>query len=249
MDKYSIYLVFFSFPCFCYSIRNKKSNKNEIEHIVMTQKINKNIKKDSSENSQANVYQGVSSFILEIIKIVFLAFIIIIPIRIFLFQPFFVQGASMEPNFENNQYLIVNELGYKKTTIGIGSQAWWQVNPFRKIERQKVIVFRYPLNPSKFFIKRVIGLPGERIKIEKGRIFIFNQEHPKGFILDEKAYLPIGVKTMGEMTVILKKNQYFVMGDNRMFSSDSRSWGPVPASDIIGKVELRAWPLNQIKLY
>jgi signal peptidase I len=215
----------------------------------MTQKVNKDVKVSLSENSQNTVYQGVGSFILEIIKIVFLAFIIIIPIRIFLFQPFFVQGASMEPNFENNQYLIVNELGYKKTTLGVGSYNWLQINPFRKIERQKVIVFRYPLNPQKFFIKRVIGLPGEKVKIENGKVTIFNKEHPNGFFLDEKAYLPMGVKTLGDMTITLKNNQYFVMGDNRMFSSDSRSWGPVPASDVIGRVELRAWPLNKIKLY
>ncbi len=215
----------------------------------MVQQKDKKVNVSLSEDSRSNAYQGVGSFILEIIKIIFLAFIVIIPIRIFLFQPFFVQGASMEPNFENNQYLIVNELGYKKTTIGVGLHPWFQVSPFKEVERQKVIVFRYPLNPSKFFIKRVIGLPGERVKIEKDQVTIFNQEHPNGFILNEKAYLPLGVRTAGDMTVTLKKDQYFVMGDNRMFSSDSRSWGPVPVDNIIGKVELRAWPLSKLKIY
>jgi len=201
-------------------------------------------KKDHTDS-----YQGVGSFILEIIKIIFLAFVIIVPVRVFLFQPFFVQGASMEPNFENNQYLIINELGFKETTINFSSHTLLQVNSFRKIKRQKVIVFRYPLDPRKFFIKRIIGLPGEKIQIANGKVTIFNSVYPGGFILDEKAYLPAGLKTVGNLTITLKNNQYFVMGDNRMFSSDSRSWGPVPKSDIIGEVMLRAWPLDKFSIY
>lgn len=194
-------------------------------------------------------YYGVGGFIMEIVKVFLLAFIIIFPVRVFLFQPFFVQGASMEPNFENNQYLIVNEFGYKKTVADIGNTTLFTVNPFKEIQRQTVIVFRYPKNPTQFFIKRVIGLPGEKIQIKDGKVTIFNAENPDGKVLDESAYLSSKVVTNGDMVINLKKDEYFVMGDNRMFSSDSRSWGPLPEEDVIGRVLLRAWPLNQVSVF
>ena len=200
------------------------------------------------KNNQEN-YQGVGGFILEIIKIIALAFIIIVPIRVFLFQPFFVQGSSMEPNFEDGQYLIVNELGYKETDLNIGSNNLFAVKPFKEAARQSVVVFRYPLDQSKFFIKRVIGLPGETVQIKDNQVIIFNKQHPNGFVLNESAYLSSDVITNQDQTVQLGPDQYFVMGDNREFSSDSRAWGPVPVSDLIGEVELRAWPLNKISVY
>jgi signal peptidase I len=201
------------------------------------------------ESNRGSGYQEAGSFVWEIVKIVALAFIIIIPIRVFLFQPFFVQGASMEPNFEDKQYLIVNEFGYKKTLVKIAGSTILDVKPFKDIERQKVVVFRYPLDPSKFFIKRVIGLPGEKVEIREGKILIYNQENPDGFALDERQYLQATLRTNGNMSIALKSDEYFVMGDNRMFSSDSRSWGPVPEKDIVGKVLLRAWPLDKISAY
>ena len=189
-------------------------------------------------------YQGVGEFILEIIKIVALAFIVIVPIRVFLFQPFFVQGASMEPNFEDGQYLIINEFGYKETDLKV-----LNVDSFKELDRQRPVVFRYPLDPKKFFIKRIIGLPGEKVQIKNSEITIFNDEHPNGFVLDEKEYIPMSTSTKGDLTTTLKDNQYFVLGDNRSFSSDSRMWGPVPKNDIIGEVLLRAWPLDKISVY
>lgn len=194
-------------------------------------------------------YQGVARFILEVVKIVILAFIIIVPIRVFLFQPFFVQGASMEPSFEDGQYLIISELGFKETSIGFNTHNFFKITPFRDIKRQGVMVFRYPLDSRKFFIKRIIGLPGEKLQIKNGQVIIFNNENPKGFILDEKEYLPLGLKTPGEAVVAISPDEYFVMGDNRMFSSDSRAWGPISASDIIGEVALRAWPFDKISVY
>jgi len=204
---------------------------------------------ENNKNQEDYSYQGVGEFILEIIKVVALAFIIIVPIRVFLFQPFFVQGASMEPNFEDGQYLIINEFGYKETNIKIGDHSILDIDSFKDIERQRVVVFRYPLNPQKFFIKRVIGLPGEKIQIKDNKITIFNQEHPDGFILDEKSYIPISNQTKGDETITLSDNQYFVMGDNRLYSSDSRVWGPVSKEDIIGAVSLRAWPLDKLSIY
>ena len=203
----------------------------------------------SEEGDASNSYQSVGGFVLEVIKIIILAFVIIFPIRVFLFQPFFVQGASMEPNFEDGQYLIVNEFGVKETDFSFNSHELLKIDPFKEIPRQRVVVFRYPLDTTKFFIKRVIGLPGETVKVKDGQVTIFNAAHPDGFVLDEKSYLPVGLKTAGDLTITLSDKQYFMLGDNRMFSSDSRVWGPVPTSDIVGEVALRAWPLDKISIF
>lgn len=194
-------------------------------------------------------YYGVGGFIFEIVKIFFLAIVIIVPIRVFLFQPFFVQGASMEPNFENKQYLIVNEFGYKETRVGLGENTLFTVKSFKELERQEVVVFRYPKDPKTFFIKRIIGLPGEKIEIKNNKIIIYNGESPEGFVLDEGDYLPEGTRTTGAAVVALKDDEYFVMGDNRLFSSDSRSWGPISKEDVIGKAFVRAWPLDKISIF
>jgi len=200
-------------------------------------------------NGKKESYFGVGSFLLEIIKVFILALVIITPIRIFLFQPFFVQGASMEPNFEDGQYLIINELGYKETEIGLGDKSIFSVDSFKELKREDVVVFRYPKDPKQYFIKRVIGLPGEKIKISEGKVQIFNKENPDGIILDESGYLPQGLKTQGELTEQLGVNEYFVMGDNRSGSHDSRAWGPVDKKFIIGRVLIRAWPFGEAAIY
>lgn len=163
-------------------------------------------------------------FVWEIIKIVVVALVIVVPIRYFLFQPFFVKGQSMEPNFEDGNYLIVDEISYR----------------FRDPQRGEVVVFKYPRNPSQRYIKRIVGLPGETIEIKNGQIAIDNE---KGYqVLEEAGYLPLGIYTSGEIKVNLAGNEYFVLGDNRTSSSDSRSWGSLPREDIVGRVFLRAWP-------
>jgi len=167
----------------------------------------------------------------EILKTVIISLVIIIPIRYFLIQPFFVQGASMEPNFLDGDYLIIDEITYR----------------FDGPERGDVVVFRYPLDTSQFFIKRVIGLPGETIKIEDGRIFIYEKDSQTPIILSEVEYLRDGY-TAGNMEVVLKDNEYFVLGDNRGSSSDSRKWGAVPENDIVGRVWVRAWPFNRLEI-
>lgn len=194
-------------------------------------------------------YYGVGSFIVEVIKVFLWALIIILPIRFFLFQPFFVQGASMEPNFEDGEYLIINELGYKQTDISVKGNNLFTVSSFKELERGDVIVFRYPKNPSQFFIKRVIALPGEKITIKDGQVIIANDENPSGFIMDESEYLPADLKTSGELMRTLTDDQYFVMGDNRGASHDSRAWGPLPKDKVIGRVLLRAWPVARASIY
>lgn len=168
-------------------------------------------------------------FIVEIIKIFIISLAIIIPVRYFLIQPFFVKGSSMEPNFSDGEYLIIDEISYR----------------FREPERGEVIVFKYPLDPSQYYIKRIIGLPKEEIKIIGQEIYIYNEEYPQGIKLNE-SYLDLNFGTSGETTIFLGDGEYFVLGDNRMASSDSRSWGKLRRNYIIGRVWLRCWPLDQI---
>lgn len=168
----------------------------------------------------------------EVAEVVLIAVVTVFAIRTFLMQPFLVSGASMEPNFDTGNYLLVDELTYR----------------LRAPERDEVVVFKYPNDPSVFYIKRIIALPGERIVLNNGEIKIFNGQHPEGFIPDE-FYLDKNLKTLGNMDVTLDKNDYFVMGDNRSFSYDSRSWGPLPKDNIVGIVRLRLFPIESIKAF
>jgi signal peptidase I len=172
-------------------------------------------------------------FIWDFVKVVVIALAIILPIRYFIFQPFIVSGSSMEPNYTNGQYLIIDEISYR----------------FKEPQRGEVLVVRYPNDPKQYFIKRLIGLPGERIEIDNGRVKIYNEENPQGVTLSEP-YLPNQGLTFphntaiigGKRTITLKSNEYFMMGDNRLASSDSRDWGPLSEKDIIGKVFVRVLP-------
>jgi len=165
------------------------------------------------------------SFFWEITKIVIIALAIVIPIRYFIFQPFLVKGHSMEPNFEAGDYLIVEEVSYR----------------FRDPHRGEVIVFRYPQNPSKRYIKRIIGLPGETVEVRDGNIFLNNN------LLSEENYLQALLRTPGNILITLNENEYFVLGDNRFASYDSRRWGALPGEDIIGRAFIRAWPITALE--
>jgi len=211
-----------------------------------------------SHRADPDVYQkiaddeevyGVGMFLWEIVKIGILAFIIIIPVRVLFFQPFFVQGASMEPNFHDGEYLVVGEFGYKETDIGFGNTDLFRVMPFKELHRGDTVVFRPPGIVGQFFIKRVIGLPGETVEINNFHIIIKNAQFPSGFNLDERAYLLPSVETTGDRVLTLGANEYFVLGDNRTASKDSRAFGPVPEDRITGKVLLRAWPFDRFSIF
>jgi signal peptidase I len=175
-----------------------------------------------------------ADFSLEIIKIIIISLAIIIPVRYFLIQPFYVKGASMEPNFYNHEYLIIDEISYR----------------FNLPARGDIVVFRPPHDKTgDFFIKRIIGLPQERIVIKNGKIKIYNQDYPDGIILDESLYLDLGLSTFGEINQTLGSDEYFVLGDNRSASLDSRTFGPVKRESIVGKVWLRGWPFARITLF
>ncbi|OGZ18675.1 MAG: signal peptidase I [Candidatus Nealsonbacteria bacterium RBG_13_42_11] len=164
------------------------------------------------------------SFVWEIVKIVVIALVIVIPIRYFLFQPFFVKGQSMEPNFENGDYLLIDEISYR----------------LREPQRGEVIVFKYPNDTSQRYIKRIIGLPGETVEINNGQITVYSAEGNK--FLDESGYLSQSEYTSGNLKMTLSEDEYFVLGDNRLASADSRRWGSLPEKDIIGRVFFRAFP-------
>lgn len=172
--------------------------------------------------------KGVLVFFWEILKITILALLIVIPIRYFLFQPFLVKGQSMEPNFQEMDYLIIDEISYR----------------LRDPQRGEVIVFKYPDNPSQRYIKRIIGLPGEKVEIKNGKIKIFETDQIS--VLDESKYLPSSDYTSGNIGILLKENEYFVLGDNRSSSFDSRRFGALERDYIIGKVLLRAWPITAL---
>lgn len=212
----------------------------------MNERTNNNPKNQPEKDVE---YLGIGGLLLEMGKVFLLAVVVIIPVRVFLFQPFFVQGSSMEPNFQDGQYLVVSEFGYKQTKIDLTNNLNISLDPFKTIERQDVVVFRYPKNPEQFFIKRVIGLPGESVEIRQGKIIIYNTAHPEGFILDESAYLGADVLTQDMPKTSVGDAAYFVMGDNRMFSYDSRAIGPINKDKIIGRVLLRAWPVNLFSVY
>jgi len=173
--------------------------------------------------------QKIAHEIWELIQFVILAALIIIPIRMFVFQPFIVSGESMYPTFHSGDYLIIDEISLR----------------FREPQRGDVIVFRYPEDPKRFFIKRVIGLPGETITFKDRSVYIKNETYPEEFKLDEPYIAQITIPgNISKLTV--SEGNYFVLGDNRGFSSDSRSWGELPEENIIGYAGLRLLPVNNI---
>lgn len=152
---------------------------------------------------------------------------ILLQVRLFVALPFVVSGESMRPTFETGDYIIVDQLTYR----------------FEDPKRGDVVVFRYPNDPSKFFIKRVIGLPGEKVEVKDSKVTVYNKEHPTGLELDE----PYIYYTRNDaVEVTLGEEEYYVLGDNRFSSSDSRIWGPLHKDMILGRAFVRLFPFNEI---
>lgn len=160
----------------------------------------------------------------EIIRFSIIALLIVFPIRLFVAQPFIVSGASMMETFHNGEYLIVDQVSYQ----------------LHDPRRGDVVIFRYPRDPSKFFIKRIIGTPGDTVIIEGSKVTIKNTTYPEGLVLSEPY-----IKSMNPnnaLTETLGDREYFVMGDNRDQSSDSRVWGILMEDRIVGRAFLRLFP-------
>lgn len=184
---------------------------------------------DAEPNS---VGHGFKEYFFEIVKIIVFSLAIIIPVRMFVVQPFIVEGDSMTPNFHDGEYLIVDEISYR----------------FKEPQRGDVVIFHPPLAPNVYYIKRIIGRPGETVELKNGKIYIYNQEFPKGQVIDESGYLTQH-QVNEESRVTLSEAQYYVMGDNRANSLDSRRLGPITMDHIKGKALLRAFPFSEFTLF
>jgi signal peptidase I len=170
------------------------------------------------------------NFFIELLKFALIAVVIVVPLRLFIAKPFIVSGASMEPTFDTGQYLIVDELSYR----------------FQDPARGNVVIFRYPKDPTQYFIKRIIGLPGETVRIQRGAVSVI-ETNGNAVDLDESYIVHKG--NGGDMQVTLKSGEYFVMGDNRPESSDSRIWGVLPREDIVGRAFVRLLPIQTLGLF
>ncbi len=204
--------------------------KNQQEYKDM-QKNSEELNNMQVENNPAKDFMY---FIFDLIKTGVIVFAIAFCLRYFAVQPFIVDGESMMPNYVNNEYILAEKISYMTG----------------QPKRGDVIVFKYPGNPSVSYIKRIIGLPGETVVIENDTVKIINNEHPEGIILDEK-YLSGDTLTLangttsGPYTQKIDNGEYFVMGDNRQHSSDSREWGLLPKSNIIGRAWLTILPASK----
>jgi signal peptidase I len=172
-------------------------------------------------------------FLREMLRTGLIVLLIVLPIRLFIAQPFIVSGASMQPNFSTGDYLIIDQVSYY----------------FENAQRGEVVVFRYPNNPKKFFIKRIIGLPGETVQVTSAEVIIFNKENPDGFTLEEPYLSPDNIYSEEETTIDLNVDEYFVLGDNRGSSSDSRIWGALPEDLLVGRAYARLLPVSSVGLH
>lgn len=192
------------------------------------------ITKPTTPSQSVEPSQTFWRFFSELGKTLISVFLIAYLVRVFVLQPFIVEGSSMAPRFATNDYLLVDKISYR----------------FQAPARGDIVVFEYPNDVSLNYVKRMIGLPGETVKISDGQVYIINQAHPDGLKLDE-SYLPQGLLTtspggVSSVTITVPTDQYFVLGDNRPHSSDSREWGLLPKKDLIGRVIIQAYPFNKI---
>ena len=183
----------------------------------------------------------------EIVEAIVLALVVFLVIQTGV-RNFKVEGSSMLPTLEGGQYLLVNKLVYfRLDTVRLSrvvpfwkvaeSNEWFALRP---PQRGEVIVFHYPRDPTKDFVKRVIGLPGERIKVESGEVFI------DGVQLEEPYLASRDTSRARELA--LRETEYYVMGDNRRGSNDSRNWGPVDVELVLGKVWFVYWPFSEVQI-
>jgi len=175
--------------------------------------------------------RSLGTFLLDTLEIITTAFAIFVVLFLFVVQIHEVNGNSMLPNFQDHEYVLTDKLTYK----------------FRNPRRGEVVIFKAPPHPRDEYIKRLIALPGEKIKIKNNQIIIYNQEHPTGFVLNEN-YLTDEVVTRGkseippDKIVAIPEGHYLVFGDNRENSSDSRHWGEVKEEYLVGRAVVRIWP-------
>lgn len=182
------------------------------------------------ENTTENKESTKESGVWELVRYAIIALAIVVPFRVFIAQPYVVSGSSMIPTFKDGDYLIVDQISKR----------------FEEPPRGAVLIIRYPKDPSKFFIKRLIAFPNEKVEIKNGNVFIVNEENKEGLKLDDSYVI---YKKQDNFSVTLKEDEYFVMGDNRAGSSDSRVWGPLPKANIIGRPIIRLLPIDTLEVW
>ena len=201
----------------------------------------------SDSRRKAHRWGFMRAVVRELIETVILALLIFLALQ-FSVQNFRVEGSSMQPTLQEGQYLLVNKIVYLRfdpTDIRsffpfIDSDRTETIYPFRGPNRGEVIVFHFPQNITRDFVKRVIGLPGDKIEIDRGTVFV------NGERLDEPYVTRPDRRSLSEPFVV-PENSYYVLGDNRRASNDSRDWDEVPAELIIGRAWLNYWPADQIR--
>ena len=203
-------------------LRQKKDHQEEIKPVLAV------------EPSEPSGIKKAGSFIWEIAKIIIVSLAIIVPIRMFVVQPFIVEGASMSPNFHDGEYLIVDEISYR----------------FAGPQRGDVVIFHPPQSPKVYYIKRIIGLPGETVEIKEGKIYIYNEQHPNGILLNEVDYeIDHSIPLNETEKITLVAGEFYLLGDNRTNSLDSRRIGPISFDHIRGRAWVRAYPFARFSIF
>ena len=177
-----------------------------------------------------NLLKSLWLFFLDFIETIVIALAIFVVVYRFLFQPHQVRGNSMFDNFHDGEYLLTDKIDYR----------------FHQPSRGDVVVFKAPKHEEYDYIKRIVGLPGDQVSIKGGQVLINNEKLDESGYLDPRTITRAGMYAEEGLIITVPIGSYFVMGDNRNNSSDSRDWGPVPIENIVGKAWVRYWPINQL---
>ena len=180
---------------------------------------------DESGNIFVRIFRGIIRFVLDFLETIVVALSIFVVVYLFIVQPHEVKGNSMEPNFHNNEYILTDKISYK----------------FGQPQRGDVVIFKAPTNPDIDYIKRVIAVAGERVRIEKGDVYVNGEQLNEAYLNDRTLLFPGSSIKEGE-EIVVPDDHIFVLGDNRPHSSDSREFGPIPKRSVIGRAFLRYWP-------
>lgn len=178
-----------------------------------------------------NLIKRAAAAVFDFLQSIVVILAIMVMVYLFIMSPQEISGASMEPNFHNGEYILTNKIEYK----------------LHEPQRGDVVIFKSPRNPDIDYIKRVIALPGEQVRVSRDTIYINDKP-----LLE--SYIPSTTNTYGgsflteNQEFVVPKDKYFVLGDNRQHSSDSREFGPVGKEEFIGKALLRYWPFSEFGL-
>lgn len=212
-------------------LRSKVAVDSEADHQIPSvvtedeQAVRESNKDSHKKGVVAATLSGIVGFVLDFIETIVVALSIFVVVYLFLVQPHEVRGSSMEPNFHNNEYILTDKISYRIH------------NP----NRGDVIIFKSPQNPDVDYIKRIVGLPGDRVMVKNGYVYVNGIKLNEYYLKDLTLLFP-GSFVQEGVEIAVPSNDYFVMGDNRPHSSDSREFGPIDKKSIIGKALIRYWP-------